>query len=92
MQHGSIRRQSDTSKDEERQRKLLPSRGVRGASQRGTSATHDNLSGLIVMPGLEGRDVVAYQFLVADLVVVVVVVDHALLEAVSLLALAGGLV
>mmetsp|Transcript_41199 Transcript_41199/g.74272 ORF Transcript_41199/g.74272 Transcript_41199/m.74272 type:complete len:227 (-) Transcript_41199:687-1367(-) len=92
VQHGSISSKSNTSKDEEGKGKLLSTTGSGASSKGGASSRDNNLSSLVVMPGLEGGDEVAHQLLVTDLVVVVVVTDNALLESVAGLALASGLV
>mmetsp|Transcript_25600 Transcript_25600/g.48802 ORF Transcript_25600/g.48802 Transcript_25600/m.48802 type:complete len:320 (+) Transcript_25600:123-1082(+) len=92
VKHGGVTGKSNTSKDEESKGKLLSSRGAGSASKGGASSRNNNFSGLVVVSSLEGADEVADKLFVADLVVVVIVVDNTLLKSVAGFALASGLV
>jgi hypothetical protein len=89
VQHGSITGKSNGSEDEEGQGKLLSAGGRHATGQGGASSADDNLTGLVIVSGRNGRDEIADKSLVLDLVIVVLVGDVSVVETVGGFTLAG---
>ena len=93
VEHSGVDGETDGAEDEEGESKLLATGGLGAAGAGGNTArSDDDVTLLVVVAGLEGGDVVAHRGLLGKLVLVIGVLGVAVVEAVGLLALGGGLV
>ena len=94
VEHGGVHGEADGTEDEEGEGELLATGGLGAAGAGGnTAGSDDDVTLLAVGTGLEGGDVVAHLGLLDKLVLVGGgVLGVAVVEAVGLLALGGGLV
>ena len=93
VEHSGVDGETDGAEDEEGEGELLATGGLGAAGAGGNAArSDDDVTLLVVVAGLERGDVVAHRGLLGKLVLVCGVLGVAVVEAVGLLALGGGLV